>query len=65
MLEVDKTFPEKRRIEQVLIRMTPKERYILNKYAKESGIKNVSDWIRNIVFEEIDNKIESGELVLF
>lgn len=65
VIETKKKFSETRRIEQFVIRFTPKEKYIFDQFVKQAGIGNTSDFVRKMIFKEIDNKIDSGEVTLF
>ena len=61
-MNLSKTFVEKRRIENIIFKVSPKERFTIEEFVKEMGIKNVSEWYRDIIFKNIDNGIKINKL---
>jgi len=54
---------DKRKIENINIRITPEEKNMINKYVKERGIKNKTEFIMNIIKNEINENNERHSLV--
>ena len=63
-MNLSKEFDEKRRIEALQVKLSPKEKFVLDQYIKEVGIKNASDWVRQIIFSHIDNGIKINNLLV-
>ena len=55
---------DNRMIEQILIKMTPKQKKVLSDYLKDLGIKNQSDFVRDLVFGTIADYRENEEFTL-
>ena len=63
-MNFSKKFTETRKIENFIFKLSPKEKDIINQYVKEMGISNASDWVRDLVFNDIDKGIRNNNLLV-
>jgi hypothetical protein len=62
---ISKEFHEKRKINNIIIKVTEKDMYIIRQYEQKMGIDNRSKWILDLIKKDIVENINKGFLEIY
>ncbi len=63
-IALTKDFPESRKIENIIIKLSTRDKYIIEQYQQEMEIDNRSSWLIDLIENDINEKLDSGFVVI-